>query len=35
MSMQHIQKQVDEWTQQFKVPYWSPLEMLARLTEET
>ena len=35
MSMKEIQKQVDEWAQQWKVPYWEPLEMLARLTEET
>lgn len=35
MSMKEIQKQVDEWAQQWKVPYWQPLEMMARLTEET
>ena len=35
MSLKDVQKQVDDRTQQFKVPYWQPLEMLARLTEET
>ncbi len=33
--MNQMQKQVDEWTQGLKVPYWQPLEILARLTEET
>ncbi len=32
--MNDIQKQVDEWAQQFKVPYWRPHEILARLMEE-
>ncbi len=32
--MKEVQKQVDQWTQQFKVPYWQPLEIMARLTEE-
>lgn len=32
--MNEIQKQVDEWAQQFKVPYWQPHEILARLMEE-
>ena len=35
MPLKDIQKQVDEWAQQFKIPYWSPHEILARLTEET
>ena len=35
MSLKDIQKQVDEWAQQFKIPYWNPHEILARLTEET
>ena len=35
MSLKDIQKQVDEWAQQFKIPYWTPHEILARLTEET
>lgn len=32
--MKDIQKQVDEWVQQYKVPYWRPHEILARLMEE-
>ena len=32
--MQNEQKLVDEWAKQFKVPYWQPLEIMARLTEE-
>ena len=28
------QKQVDEWVSQFKIGYFQPLEILARLTEE-
>ena len=35
MPLKDIQKQVDEWVQQFKIPYWTPHEILARLTEET
>ena len=33
--MKKIQKQVDDWVQQYKVPYWQPLEIMARITEET
>ena len=33
--MKDIQKQVDDWTQQFKVAYWPPLSILAAITEET
>ena len=33
-SMKNIQKRVDEWFRQYKINYWQPLEMLARLTEE-
>jgi NTP pyrophosphatase (non-canonical NTP hydrolase) len=29
------QKQVDEWVSQYKMGYWKPHEMLARLAEET
>lgn len=29
------QKQVHEWASQYKVPYWTPHEILARLAEET
>ncbi|MBI2498743.1 nucleotide pyrophosphohydrolase [Candidatus Woesearchaeota archaeon] len=35
MTLRDIQKQVDEWASQFKLPYWQPLEILARLVEET
>lgn len=35
MSLKNVQKQVDDWTQQYKTPYWHPLEVMARLTEET
>ncbi len=35
MSMKDLQKQVDEWAQQFKTPYFQPLEIIARLAEET
>ncbi len=32
--MQKIQKQVDEWVKQYKIGYFKPLEILARLMEE-
>jgi NTP pyrophosphatase (non-canonical NTP hydrolase) len=32
--MNSQQKQVDEWVGQYKDGYWSPHEILARLTEE-
>jgi NTP pyrophosphatase (non-canonical NTP hydrolase) len=35
MSLKDIQKEVDDWVQQYKVPYWHPLEITARLAEET
>ncbi|OHA83464.1 MAG: nucleotide pyrophosphohydrolase [Candidatus Yonathbacteria bacterium RIFOXYC1_FULL_52_10] len=34
-SMKDQQKQVDEWVSQYKMGYWQPLEIMARLTEET
>ncbi len=34
MSFKNIQKDVNDWTRQFKYPYWQPLEILARATEE-
>jgi NTP pyrophosphatase (non-canonical NTP hydrolase) len=34
MAIQPYQKAVDSWAQQYKVPYWQPLEIMARLTEE-
>lgn len=34
MPFKEIQKDVDDWAQQFKDPYWPPLSMLARVSEE-
>jgi len=33
--MKEVQKQVDAWVNQYKIGYFKPLEILARLTEET
>ncbi|HNV96939.1 MAG TPA: nucleotide pyrophosphohydrolase [bacterium] len=33
--MKQLQKQVDEWVKQYKIEYFSPHEILARLVEET
>lgn len=33
--MKDYQKQVDDWVKQYKIGYFQPLEILARLTEET
>lgn len=35
MSFKSYQKEVDDWTKQFKIQYWGPHEILARLMEET
>ena len=35
MSLNDVQKNVAEWASQFDPPYWPPLAMMARLTEET
>lgn len=32
--MKKIQKQVDNWVRQYKIEYFKPLEILARLVEE-
>ncbi len=32
--LRSIQKEVNDWAQTLTVPYWKPLENLARLTEE-
>jgi NTP pyrophosphatase (non-canonical NTP hydrolase) len=32
--MKDIQKQVDNWVKQYKIGYFKPLEILARLVEE-
>jgi NTP pyrophosphatase (non-canonical NTP hydrolase) len=34
MSLKESQKEVDLWMNQFKIAYWKPHEILARLTEE-
>lgn len=34
MSLQDYQKKIDDDVQQFAKPYWEPLSILARLTEE-
>lgn len=34
-TIKSMQKEVDEYISQFKVGYFSPLAMMARLTEET
>lgn len=34
MELKDMQKEVDDWITQFEEGYWSPLSMLARLTEE-
>ncbi|MBI2148481.1 nucleotide pyrophosphohydrolase [Candidatus Woesearchaeota archaeon] len=35
MTFSELQKEIDEWAQQFITPYWKPHEMIARLAEET
>ena len=35
MPLTKIQKEVDDWVTQYKIGYFKPLEILARLTEET
>ena len=34
MNLSTYQKEVDDWVQNLKKPYWEPLSQLARLTEE-
>jgi NTP pyrophosphatase (non-canonical NTP hydrolase) len=34
MTLEEIQKQVDDVVQKFEKPYWHPLSQLARLSEE-
>jgi NTP pyrophosphatase (non-canonical NTP hydrolase) len=34
MPIKDTQKKVDEWVDQYKIGYWKPHEILARLTEE-
>ncbi len=33
-SMKEVQKEVNDWVTQYKIGYWKPLEIQARLTEE-
>ncbi len=35
MTLSDYQRQVDAWVQQYKISYWSPHEILARIVEET
>lgn len=35
MALKEIQREVEAWVEQYKIGYWKPLEILARLTEET
>ncbi|MEK6902096.1 MAG: nucleotide pyrophosphohydrolase, partial [archaeon] len=35
MSLKKAQDDVDEWVKQYKIGYFQPLEIMARLTEET
>ncbi|VAW19675.1 MazG nucleotide pyrophosphohydrolase, partial [hydrothermal vent metagenome] len=34
MALKDTQKEVDDWVSQYKIGYWAPHEILARLTEE-
>ena len=34
MSLKDIQREIDDWVQQYKIPYWKPHEILTRLAEE-
>ncbi|MBI2452290.1 nucleotide pyrophosphohydrolase [Candidatus Pacearchaeota archaeon] len=34
MSLEEIQKEVNDWANQFNPPYWPALEQMVRLTEE-
>ena len=35
MGLYKVQQEVDEWAKQFKIPYWTPHQIIARLAEET
>lgn len=35
ITLEELQKQVDNWANQFEKPYFSPLSRMAALTEET
>ena len=34
MSIKDYQKDIDDWAQQFETPYWHPLAIMTRLSEE-
>jgi len=34
MALKEIQKQVDDWVNQYKIGYWKPHEIMSRLSEE-
>ncbi len=34
MSLEHTQKDVDDWAKQFTPPYWEALQQLGKLSEE-
>ena len=34
MSLKDIQKEINDWVQQYKIGYWKPHEIIARLAEE-
>ncbi len=35
MTLKEMQKQVDDWVQQFDPAYWPPLSIMAQISEET
>ena len=35
MPLKKVQQDVDDWVKQYKIEYFKPLEIMARLTEET
>ena len=35
MPLKEVQEQVEDWVTQYKIGYWKPHEILARLMEET
>jgi len=34
MALKEIQKRIDDWAKKCDPPYWKPLEIMTRLTEE-
>jgi NTP pyrophosphatase (non-canonical NTP hydrolase) len=35
MTLKNIQNDVEQWTSNYKIQYWKPHEIIARLAEET